>query len=136
MPTKSQVNLASFPQPEWNNATSLERAFQRVAMVSTKPESSDAYNEVLYAVGNNHAGTYYPVVLAAAPLIEQILREGTEWSQHTVLEALIDLCGSFQPEPGYELFQAPLEQEPKPLAILLKESVSTLEPLVDPIASG
>jgi hypothetical protein len=59
-------------------------------------------NRVLYAIGNNHAGTYYPAVLHAIPFLGEIVEFGPDAAREATLDALIDLVDSFYPEPGFE----------------------------------
>jgi hypothetical protein len=96
------LELGALAQPEWNRADSVARAVRAVAEAHDKSSSRDAYNAFLYAVGNNHAGTFFPVVVDALHPLLSLLTSSREWTQYTVVEVLIDLVGSFQPEPGYE----------------------------------
>ena len=91
-----------FPQPESNDAGAVEAALLALRSAHDEPTYREAHDAFLWAVGNNHAGTYYPVVLAVLPEIEQILVSGTAWVQRTTMEVLIDLGGSFVPETGHE----------------------------------
>jgi hypothetical protein len=52
--------------------------------------------------GNDHAGTYYPVVLSVVPFLAEILREGEETARLITLDVLLDLLASFHPEPAFE----------------------------------
>ncbi|MGY4831049.1 hypothetical protein ACVNIS_20920 [Sphaerotilaceae bacterium SBD11-9] len=98
------TNLASaWPQPEWNDEGSLALALQRLREAHDESSANEASDQFLWAVGNNHTGTFYPVVLAALPELEKLLVEGSIWAQRAVLESLIDLGGSFVPEEGHEL---------------------------------
>lgn len=92
---------ASYPQPEWNTPVSMIEALVAVQGASDADSSKAAYERFLYAVGNNHAGTYYPVLLPALPFLEALLQTGGDWSQRTALCVLDDLIASFQPEPGH-----------------------------------
>ena len=92
----------NYPQPEWNIETSVADALVSVCQASDGNSSSAAYDKLLYAVGNNHAGTYYPVLLAVMPFLEEVLRLGEPWPTRTVLCTLGDLFGTFQPEVGHE----------------------------------
>lgn len=92
----------AFPQPEWNFPDSVAKALQRLRSAQDEAGALEAYDQFLWAVGNNHAGTFYPVVLSALPELEQLLVHGGFWTQHAVMEALIDLSGAFVPEPGHE----------------------------------
>jgi uncharacterized phage infection (PIP) family protein YhgE len=98
------MSQAQYPQPEWNTPDSVSKALEAASNAIDKESSQSAYNKLLYAVGNNHAGTYYPVVLSIFTEIEAILRSGEMWPQHTVIEALIDLFISFVPAPGHKVF--------------------------------
>jgi hypothetical protein len=125
----------NYAQPEWNTETTVAEALSSVCEVSDSTSSSAAYDKLLYAVGNNHAGTYYPVVLAIMPLLDELLCVGGPWSVRTVLEALIDLSGSFQPEPGYQVTKD-LAGNPQELAHMFKESVRRLRPSLEHLAAG
>lgn len=94
--------LDQFPQPESNDADSVEAAIGLLRDAEDEPGAKEAYDAFLWAVGNNHAGTYYPVVFGVLREIEQILMSGKVWAQRAVIEVLIDLGGSFVPETGYE----------------------------------
>lgn len=94
--------FGQFPQPESNDPHAVETALLSLRAAYDESSSKEAYDAFLWAVGNNHAGTYYPVVLAVLPEIEQILVSGAAWAQRAAMEALIDLGGSFVPEVGHE----------------------------------
>lgn len=82
---------------------------------------------MLFALGNDHAGTYYPVVLAALPFLGAILREGGLAARLRTLDVLLDLRGSFEPEPFFEL----LPDGTRSLKALLQERMRTLADLVE-----
>jgi hypothetical protein len=60
--------------------------------------ASNATYAMLDSVGNNHAGTYNTKVLHLFQPIEFILRTNLRWPIYSVIEALIDLSISFEPE--------------------------------------
>ena len=62
------------PDPPERVEAELKRLMQ-----CTAETEQDVYNGVLYAVGNNHRGTYYPVVVPVIGLLGQVLREGSTW---------------------------------------------------------
>ena len=119
-----------YPQPAWNTPDSVSKALEAVSNASDKESSQSAYNKLLYAVGNNHAGTYYPVALSIITEIEAIMRSGEMWPQHTVIEAMIDLFISFEPEPGQEVFCE------RSLSVDLRQQVIGLKPYYVHIAGG
>lgn len=119
----------AYPQPEWNGADSVSAAVGNVMQAHDEKSSSSAYNRLLHALGNNHAGTYFPVVLAAMPALEKILRSGKPWPQRTVLEALIDLLTSFQPDPAHGTLQG------ASLSAALRERILALKPLLGSLST-
>lgn len=128
MPDELQAYHAH-PQPEWNGPDSVSAALEEVMQAHDVDSSSSAYNKLLHALGNNHAGTYFPVVLAVMPALEKILRSGKPWPQRTVLEALIDLFASFQPDPAHECFEG------ASLSAALRARILALKPLPGSLSS-
>jgi hypothetical protein len=116
--------------PQSNSQSQLELAFANIKSATDRTSSDHATEMLIDAVGNNHAGTYCPVVLAAVPLAEAELQAGSDWARRAVLEALIDLCGSFEQEPCTETFDG------GSLAACLKSRVMVLRPFIESIASG
>ena len=97
------IPWASLPQPSWNGPTAVPDAIRRLAALKTGEDARRAYDDFLYAVGNNHAGTYFPVVLHTLPFLEEILRSPPGLAQQTTLDVLVDLLGSFAPDPGHQV---------------------------------
>lgn len=127
---KEPSPLSEYPQPEWNAPDSISVALESVAQARDSESSSRAYNKLLYAIGNNHAGTYFPVVLAVMPAIELTLRNGEPWPQRTVLEVLLDLQSAFCPENTYKVFNG------VPLAHAVKTHIFALRPSIELVAKG
>ncbi len=100
------VHWQRIAQPEWNRPDEVPRAIQAVAE-ATNDNARDAYNRLLFALGNNHAGTYYPIVLWALPFLGEILCDGNAISKEIVLDVFVDLAGAFCPEPGFETVLGP-----------------------------
>lgn len=119
----------AYPQPQWNGPGSVSAALQEVMRARDVESSAAAYNELLQVLGNNHAGTYFPVVLAVMPALEKILQSGKPWPQRTVLEALIDLLTSFHPDPAHESFKG------ASLSAALRERILALKPLLGSLSS-
>ena len=111
MSSMSPSELNSFPQPDSNESDSVEAALFALRNAHDGSSASEAYDSFLWAIGNNHAGTFYPVVLGVLPEIEQILVSGSPWAQRSAMECLIDLGGSFVPEEGYEMYRGVSVQE-------------------------
>jgi len=91
-------------RPSWNGMDELSCALRDLSR-TTQADGDETYHRMLYAVGNNHAGTYHPMVLAAVPSLGAILRDGGVTARLRTLEVLIDLIGSFEPEPAFEVIE-------------------------------
>ena len=52
------LDLAHFPQPETNDAGSVNAALDALRDAASESSANDAYDAFLWAVGNNHAGTF------------------------------------------------------------------------------
>jgi hypothetical protein len=123
------VRWSEYAQPQWNKPGSVVDALSGVA----RGEAS-AYDAVLYAVGNNHAGTYYPVVLPVMPFLEEMVDTGNASSQRVALDVLLDLFGSFRPEPGYEEIDFPAGGK-RSVEAVLEERMHALRSVLERIVS-
>lgn len=122
-------NLDGYAQPEWNRPNSVLLALKAVVAAQDQSSGNAAYNQLLYAIGNNHRGTYWPVALAIMPTLRTILQSGGHWAQQTVLDALIDLYCSFTPEAKHQRFQGASLEE------CVQEQIRALGPLVSTLAT-
>lgn len=127
------VAWSALAQPEWNVPDEVPRSLRALAASDSLQTADTAYQRVLYAIGNNHAGTYYPVVLPVLAFLGEILREGSDWSRVATLDVLIDLLTSFAPEPGHELVRSP-EGDDRDLRVLVFREAAALETCIRPLA--
>ena len=95
----------AFPQPEWNSPTSIQAALSSMDEANTEAESWADYSKLLFAVGNDHAGTFYPVAVSVIPELCGKLSSASQWTVHSAVNALVELCCSFEPEPGHARFE-------------------------------
>lgn len=126
----TSLDFSQFPQPESNEPSSVEDALEALRGAHDLDSAEQAYDKFLWSMGNNHAGTFYPVVLAVLPQIEQILKDGGSWAKRAAMESLIDLCGSFVPENGHALYLGLSVQE------ALRTFVQSMRPRVAPLVHG
>lgn len=96
------IQWSSLPQPPWNVDGSVPDAIRALASCQSQRETLSAYHSFLFAVGNNHAGTYFPVVLSTVTFLFEVIAVGTDHSREATLDVLIDILCSFEPEPGFE----------------------------------
>ena len=114
-----RIDWKSFSGPEYYEPDRVYSAL--ISLISLKEESlnNKVYNNVLVAIGNNHAGTYYPAVQKALKYIIQTAISGnTEIAKNCALNILIDLYASFCPEIGNNNLATAEELEQKVLNII------------------
>ena len=117
-------------RPNSDNARSVPEALRRIGAADSSEAAKRSYHAFLYAIGNNHAGSYYPVVLDTVPFLASMLDSSNPWARATVLDILIDLVGSFGPEQGYETFERPSRSRAS-VRTVLEESIVGLLPTVE-----
>lgn len=123
-----RINWTSYAQPDENSASSVPDAIQMLA-TATEANAEKAYYNFLYAIGNDHCGIYYPVVLPTIPFLGALLESAKEIIRVRVLDVLIDLVCSFEPQPGFETVataEGPVEVQGLLLAAI-KKLVPTIE---------
>jgi hypothetical protein len=95
-----QVSWTSYAGPEYYNPSEPPLAFRQLVFAQNESDATSAYNTMLFAIGNNHAGSYYPAARPAVPLLVQAAVSLTGWPRSTAVEILSDLTLSFEPEDG------------------------------------
>lgn len=128
------VSWGEFAQPEWNKPRTVALALTSAAISYDAKSSTEAYNKVLCALGNNHAGAYYPVLLAALPLLESMIQGSALWPQRTALCLLDDLLASFSPEPGYET--ASINGTETDIEVAFRSGALALRPIIQYLANS
>jgi hypothetical protein len=129
------VSWQSFAQPEWNKPASVPDTLARIVSARETSALDDLHDRLLYALGNNHAGTYYPVLLAALPFMKEIIEGADPWPARIALGALDDLFASFHPEPGFEKI-ADASGSMLDVEAEFRRSVHGMRPLLERIAAS
>ena len=78
-----------------------------IALVNLDDDNcnEDIYNQVLFAIGNNHGGTYYSAIQEALRFILITAIDGnSEVSRNCALEMVTDIYCAFGPELTQETF--------------------------------
>ncbi|MEJ2610210.1 MAG: hypothetical protein P8179_09010 [Candidatus Thiodiazotropha sp.] len=63
------VNLSEYLGPEYYSPDRLIESLVELSKYDTNNAKYGLDNKVLFALGNNHAGTYYPTILGATDII-------------------------------------------------------------------
>lgn len=100
----SDKDCAEFPGPRWYEPKSVPRALVLLRSARSEADARSAYDSVLFAVGNNHAGSLYPIAAAAVHDILGDIAERSGWSRSAALEILGELL-RFSPEPDFATFR-------------------------------
>lgn len=127
------VDPAAFdrhPLPDGNDPDDVAAALEAVWRAHDGTSATDACDQLLWAVGDNDAGTFHPVVLAVLPHLGQVLEKAGPWAQHAAIEALIDLAGTFAPAEGHETHEGQAVRE------AVRAFVKTLRPRLVGIAQA
>jgi hypothetical protein len=123
-------NFDQYPQPDHSDSGSVEAALEALRNAGDESSAVDAGDALLWAVGDNHAGTFHPVVLAVLPGIDNVLASGGYWAQRAAIEALIDLGGPFAPADGYETYHGSSVRD------ALRTFIHSLRARIAPLAIG
>jgi hypothetical protein len=78
------------PSQRWYSPEQVPAAFRRLLLASGQAEARAAYDRMLFAVGNNHAGCLYPAAVPAAPLLARVVRERWGWARWAAIEILTE----------------------------------------------
>lgn len=89
-------------QPAGNSGQRIPWELRRILSASDEDSSWNAVMGTEYAFGNAEAGTYYPAIVPAIPILGLIAQHGEEWAKLTAVEILTDWLFSFYPEPKQE----------------------------------
>ena len=81
----------------------VPRSLQALAEAGSEPQMWSACTKVLYAIGNDHAGTLWPEAAAIVPFLLTISQSANSaWARRGAVECLTDMICSFDPALGYE----------------------------------
>jgi hypothetical protein len=81
-----------------------QSALHSIAEVTEEQSMWAAYNRVLFAVGNNHAGVLYAAALPAVARVAAYLNSESAWVRRTAGEILTELLAfEFHPDFAPEL---------------------------------
>ncbi len=92
-----------------------------------------ACDAAMGALANDHAGTSWPVLATAMPILEYILRHGRPDAVASTICLLDDLFASFEAEPRKLVPATPAELDARTVAF--QRAVTALRPLLVTLAA-
>ncbi len=128
--TINRVKWSELPQPKSNSPDEIPAALRAMIHVQNRMEAPNAYHRVLFALGNDHAGTYYPVALDAVPFLIEMLGHDKDFVREAALNVLVDLLGSFEAEAGFGTIRDASGVE-VPLNSALRDTVAGFWPQIE-----
>lgn len=100
----SEIDWTQLPGPKWYKPTSVPKAFHALLLADDEASAREACNDMLFAVGNNHAGSLYPAAAVAVHEVLRIAEERTGWVRSAALD-ILSLLVEFGAEPDFATFQ-------------------------------
>jgi len=89
---------AHWMQPSGNPDWRIPSELKKILDAHDEDSSWQSIMHTECAFGNTEAGTYYPAVIPAIPILASIVERGEEWPRWTAIEILHDWLFSFFPE--------------------------------------
>lgn len=130
MRASNEIDWAAYAQPWGQSPDTVPGLLARLVSIEDGSRD-DLRNRLLTALGNDHAGTYYPIAVPAVRCLAEVLRAGTDAARWQALEIAIDLLGSFEPDPNV----VPVSDR-EALNTALREAGELLRPLAQQLADG
>lgn len=94
------VDWNQYQGPEYYNPEELVLALLQLSVFDESQSKYGLDNKVLCAVGNSHAGTYYPAMLEAADLIIEMEKRSELKCVRRCAYAILNDLYYFEPELG------------------------------------
>lgn len=129
--TLSTVRWSDFSQPPWNHQDTIPSVLRQLADLHDTERSNQVYNAVLFALGNNHRGTLWPVAIAMIPFLVEILEHGPAAAAACAAEILHNVL-LFYPDDGFDTMLKP-DGTPVPLRDAILDEVVRFRPQMEQI---
>ncbi|MBW8182161.1 hypothetical protein [Shewanella nanhaiensis] len=119
------IDWSQYCGPEYYDPDTVTPALLSLLYLENPSEANDVGDKLLFSIGNNHAGTYYPAILSALEIIIEIEQESKESIRKTCAGAVLGDLSSFEPDPDLGNYSGTTLEE------LLKYAQNKLEPYSD-----
>lgn len=119
------IDWEKYDGPEYYESHEVAPALFSLLLLEKSVHANDVGDKILDALGNNHAGTYYPAILSALDIIISIEKEAPDSARKICAKAILNDLSCFEPEPDLRNYKS------HSLADILKIAQSKLEPYSD-----
>ena len=83
------------------------QVFEALASAANYEEADAANTKLTYTVGNGHAGTFYPAVVAAVPKVIELALHGAPWTRWAAAEVLVDWVWTYEADAEFAVVSLP-----------------------------
>jgi hypothetical protein len=128
------VDWRGIAHPPNSTPAQIKEALRSLLTISSERDAEHGYHRLLYALGNDHAGTYFPVAVCVIPALGELLMHNNPFTRMAALNVLVDLTTSFEPEPGLEMFS--WNGEYQSVADVLRDAVTTIRTSIESVANS
>jgi hypothetical protein len=90
-----RVAWGAYGGSEYYDEREPPSAFRQLVEAHDEASAHAASSAMLFAIGNNHRGTYYPAARAAVPLLVQAAATLDGWPRWSAVDVLTDLMLDF-----------------------------------------
>jgi hypothetical protein len=94
------VDWASYKGPDYYDPDELLEALLHLYEYNESKAKNGLDNKVLFTIGNNHAGTYYPAIIEAADLLIEIEKSAKSEDARKCANGILNNLYYFEPELG------------------------------------
>ena len=95
------VDWARFDGPELYESHRVAEALIALAKLDDSKQANEVLRKVTYAIGNDHAGTYYPAILEALDILISLEKNSDENKARKICAgAILNNLYYFEPELG------------------------------------
>lgn len=93
----------------WYRPELAQAAVDALADAASMGEAARTVAMLRQAVSNDHAGTLYPAAVPATTVFLKVIADQPGTPREEALNALLDWWGSFMPDPGFEVYDDPVD---------------------------
>lgn len=94
------VDWSEFRGPDMYDPARVPVALLSLLNLTDSSDANNVGNDVIAAIGNNHAGTYYPAALRAADFVVAIEKSPKNEVQRICASSILNDLYYFEPELG------------------------------------
>jgi hypothetical protein len=120
-----EIDWSQYKGPKYYEPESVPPAILSLLNLKNSSDANLVGDRILFSIGNNHAGTYYPAVLSALDIIIDIEKKAEDLVRKKCAWAILNDLSCFDPDPDLGSFKGCSLEE------LLEFTDNKLKPYID-----